>query len=90
MARGGNLGKGSPLVPPGAQRGARWSLQIPRRTREKLKEKDASRGAGPLCPPASLLLLAGLGLEAGFQTSPRQAGLLGLEAPDAKACLLSV
>ena len=36
------------------------------------------------------LLLAGLGPEAGFQTSPRKAGLLGLEAPDAKASLLSV
>lgn len=90
MAGGGNLGKGGPLVPPSAQRGARQSSQTPQQTREKLDEKDVSRGAGPLCPPASSLLLAGLGPEAGFQTSPRQAGLLGLEALDAKACLLSV
>ena len=74
--------KGSLLVPQRAQRGARRSLHRLHSgpMRSTMSEMAHPEGLGPRCPPASLLLLAGLGPEAGFQTSPRKAGLLGLEA----------
>ena len=56
-----------------------------------MREMAHPEGLGPRCSPAALLLLlAGLGSEAGFQTCPRKASLRGLEAPDAEASLLSV
>ena len=85
--------KGSPLVPQRAQRGARWSLHRLHGgpVRSTMREMARPEGLGPRCSPAALLLLlAGLGSEAGFQTCPRKASLRGLEAPDAEASLLSV
>ena len=84
---------GSPLVPQRAQRGAWWSLHRLHGgpVRSTMRKRAHPEGLGPRCSPAaSLLLLAGLGSEAGFQTCPRKAGLCGLEAPDAEASLLSV